>query len=83
LLAILMPKPKPTRTNEKYWLRQQCRHGKYKLDHIELGYPVPGNVCGSCLVDHPAAAILNTAQARDLRVRLDEGGNSAPVGAGY
>src|SRR5213076_553900 len=37
---------------------------------------VPGNVCCNCLVDHPAAAILNTAQARDLRVWLDEGGNS-------
>jgi hypothetical protein len=35
-----MPKPRPTRINEKYCLRQQCRHSKYKLDPIELGYPV-------------------------------------------
>jgi hypothetical protein len=69
-----MPQPRTSpRLNSKHYIRLRCRHGKTKLVRLELGYPAPGNVCEGCLVDHPAIAILNTSQARQVQKAINEG----------
>src|SRR2546423_1466099 len=55
----------------KYLLRRCCRHGRHTTMVVELGYAIPGCVCAGCLVDQPALAMLNTAQAREIRRALE------------
>ncbi len=68
---------------DTYMLRQQCRHGKYKTTGVQLAYAVAGGVCTGCLVDHPAVAMFNTRQSRELRKIIELGGTASSRSWGF
>lgn len=64
-----MPRSR-VRFNSKHFVHIRCRHGRKRLERVELAYPVAGAVCEGCLSDLPALALLNTAQAREIKEQL-------------